>query len=90
MVSEEKNVKKQTELNQDRQDEKVEDPSSLEALFECLDEVTEKLEDGDISLEQSFGLYQRGMELLRQCNETIDMVEKRVQMLDEEGELHEF
>lgn len=83
-------MKKQTELNQDRHDEKVEEPYSLEELFECLDEVTEKLEDGDISLEQSFWLYQKGMELLKQCNETIDIVEKKVQMLDEEGELHEF
>ena len=60
---------------------------SLEELFEDLDQVVSKLEGEDISLEESFQLYQRGMEMLKECNETIDTVEK---MLDEDGETHEF
>lgn len=63
---------------------------SLEELFEDLDQVVSKLEGEDISLEESFQLYQRGMEMLKECNETIDTVEKKVQMLDEDGETHEF
>ncbi|MBU3875754.1 exodeoxyribonuclease VII small subunit [Faecalicatena sp. AGMB00832] len=63
---------------------------SLEELFENLDEVVSRLEGEDISLEESFQLYQKGMEMLKECNETIDTVEKKVQMLDEDGEVHEF
>lgn len=63
---------------------------SLEELFENLDEVVARLEGEDISLEESFQLYQKGMEMLKECNETIDTVEKKVQMLDEDGEAHEF
>ena len=33
-------------------------------------------------------VYKR--QLLKQCNETIDAVEKKVQVLDENGEVHEF
>ena len=62
---------------------KEEKQPSLEELFEGLDEV-------EITLEESFQLYQKGMNMLKQCNETIDTVEKKVQILDENGDAHEF
>lgn len=63
---------------------------SLEELFEELDMVAAKLEQGDLSLEESFQLYQDGMSKLKLCNEKIDQVEKKVLILEESGELHEF
>ena len=48
------------------------------------------MEGEDITLEESFSLYQNGMDMLRQCSETIDAVEKKVQILDEDGEEHDF
>ena len=45
---------------------------SLEESFEKLDEMLNELESPDISLEESFRVYQEGMKLLKQCNETID------------------
>ena len=59
---------------------------SLEELFAKLDQVAKELESGDTSLEESFGLYQKGMEMLKLCNEKIDTVEKKVQVLEENGE----
>ena len=59
---------------------------SLEELFAKLDQVAK----GDTSLEESFGLYQKGMEMLKLCNEKIDTVEKKVQVLEENGEIHDF
>jgi exodeoxyribonuclease VII small subunit len=63
---------------------------SLETVFEQLDEIVEKLEAEDVSLEDSFGLYHKGMDLLKLCNEKIDTIEKKMMMLDENGEEHEF
>ncbi|GCA65737.1 hypothetical protein KGMB01110_01730 [Mediterraneibacter butyricigenes] len=62
----------------------------LEELFEQLEEVTGKMEEKDTSLEESFALYQKGMELLKTCKDKIDRIEKKVQILDENGETHEF
>ena len=62
----------------------------LEKIFEQLDEVVEQLEAEDVSLEDSFGLYHKGMDLLKVCNEKIDTIEKKMMMLDENGEEHEF
>ena len=41
-------------------------------------------------LEESFRLYKQGMDMLRQCSEKIDQVEKQVLILEENGETHEF
>lgn len=63
---------------------------SLETVFEQLDEIVEQLEAEDVSLEDSFGLYHKGMDLLKVCNEKIDTIEKKMMLLDENGEEHEF
>lgn len=63
---------------------------SLEELFDNLEAVVDQLENEDVSLEESFRLYNEGMVLLKKCNETIDTVEKKVLVLDENGETHEF
>lgn len=62
----------------------------LEEVFERLDEMLNELESPDISLEESFQVYERGMKLLSRCNEIIDRVEKKVLKLNENGEVEEF
>ena len=60
---------------------------SLEENFSVLEELIGQLEAEDISLEEAFTAYSKGMNLLKQCNEQIDRVEKQVMKLNEEGEL---
>ena len=62
----------------------------LEEASEKLEETVAALEQEDISLEESFQIYKNGMELLKKCNQSIDMVEKRVLVLNEDGETNEF
>ncbi len=63
---------------------------SLDQMFAQLEEVAGKMEGEEISLEESFELYSKGMNLLKQCSQAIDEVEKKVLVLDENGETHEF
>ena len=70
--------------------EDVKEELSLEELFQKLDSIVEKMETGKPALDESFHLYQEGMELLKQCNSKIDFVEKQVLILEKNGELHEF
>lgn len=63
---------------------------SLETIFEELDGIVEQLEGENVSLEDSFNLYHKGMDLLKVCNEKIDTIEKKMMVLDENGEQHEF
>jgi exodeoxyribonuclease VII small subunit len=63
---------------------------TIEEAFENLDNILEQLEDRDITLEDSFKIYNKGMELLKYCNDKIDTVEKQMLQIDENGELNEF
>lgn len=55
---------------------------SIEEIFGCLDGIIEKLEDGSVSLEDSFAYYENGMKLVKACSEKIDRVEKRILVLN--------
>ncbi|MBQ7934303.1 MAG: exodeoxyribonuclease VII small subunit [Lachnospiraceae bacterium] len=63
---------------------------SLEENFKQLEEIMEQLESEDISLEDAFKAYSQGMHVLKECNEQIDRVEKKVLKLSQEGQLEEF
>ncbi|MBR5509466.1 MAG: exodeoxyribonuclease VII small subunit [Lachnospiraceae bacterium] len=69
---------------------KKEEDFRLEEAFETIEELLEKLGSREVSLEESFVLYQEGMNLLKKCNEKIDRVEKQMLLIDEEGQIHEF
>jgi len=69
---------------------KDEEKFHLEKAFDNIEEILKKLGDKEISLEESFVLYQKGMQLLKQCNENIDCVEKQMLEIDEEGLTREF
>lgn len=63
---------------------------NLEEMFKDLEELIGRMENEEITLEQTFDLYNNGMELLKKCNLSIDEVEKKVLVLDENGETDEF
>lgn len=63
---------------------------SLEEAFSIVEQAVCKLESSEITLEESFQVYEQGMKLLKQCDAMIDRVEKKVQVIQENGECHEF
>lgn len=54
---------------------------SIEQTFEELNQLIEKLESADTSLEESFACYEAGMKLVKACGEKIDQVEKQMIVL---------
>ncbi len=68
----------------------MEQQLTMEQNFEEIEQIIEQLEAKDVSLEDSFQLYQKGMEHIRQCNELMNQVEKKVQMLNSNGEFEDF
>lgn len=73
------------EVNEERREEKT-----LEEMLGMLDEHIKQLESEDISLEESFRVYEKGMHLIQSCNEKIDRVEKKVLELNDNGTLQEL
>ncbi len=59
----------------------------FEAAIGELETIVKKLEDGDLSLETSLQLYERGVTLSRFCHARLEDAERRVEVLNERGEL---
>ncbi|PHS68551.1 MAG: exodeoxyribonuclease VII small subunit [Methylophaga sp.] len=52
-----------------------------EAAVTELESLVERLEQGDISLEESLKLYESGVLLTRDCQDALQAAEQKVQML---------
>lgn len=62
---------------------------SFEATIGELGQIVEQLERGDLPLEQSLDLFERGMRLSKDAQARLDAAEKRVELLlgfDEVGQ----
>jgi exodeoxyribonuclease VII small subunit len=52
-----------------------------------LDTIARALEEGELPLEKSLELYERGVHLLRFCQAKLESAERRIEILNERGEL---
>ncbi|HHU63177.1 MAG TPA: exodeoxyribonuclease VII small subunit [Clostridiales bacterium] len=54
---------------------------TFEKAIEALEEIVEKMEMEDISLEESIRLFERGVRLTRYCSEKLDEAEGKITMI---------
>jgi exodeoxyribonuclease VII small subunit len=61
----------------------------FESALDELEQVVEQLESGELSLEDSLGAFEKGVGLVRLCNQKLSEAEKKIEMLvrDKEGKL---
>ena len=59
----------------------------FEAAIAELESVVKKLEEGDLPLEASLALYERGVQLSRFCHARLEAADRRIEILNERGEL---
>ncbi|MBU8907735.1 exodeoxyribonuclease VII small subunit [Desertibacillus haloalkaliphilus] len=61
---------------------------TFEQAIEQLESVVEKLEQGDVPLEEAISMFQEGMSLSKICHDKLASVEKQMdQILNEDGEI---
>ncbi len=62
---------------------------SFESSLNDLEKIVRKLEDGDLSLEESLKLFEDGVKLSRECRERLANAERRIEVLlkDSNGEI---
>ncbi|MFR4351930.1 MAG: exodeoxyribonuclease VII small subunit [Roseburia sp.] len=70
--------------------EKKDQTPTLEESFAKIEKIIEQMEGADVSLDESFRLYQQGISQLKACNGMLDQVEKKMQILNAEGALEEL
>lgn len=60
---------------------------TFEAALQELEELVSRLETGDLTLEESLSLFERGQKLMDYCNALLDQASLRVEQLTEDGEI---
>ncbi len=62
---------------------------NFEEALDELAQVVEQLDSGDLSLDDSFAAYEKGVGLAKLCNQKLNEVEKKVELLvkDKDGKL---
>lgn len=63
---------------------------TFEQAYRELEETVQKLETGNLPLEEAMTLYQRGITLAQYCNQQLDTAELRIKVLAPSGELVDF
>lgn len=68
---------------------------SFEAALDELEATVERLESGEMPLEEALELFEAGVRLSRQCNQTLSAAERRIEILiadrtEAEGETADF
>jgi exodeoxyribonuclease VII small subunit len=58
-----------------------------ESAIAELETIVKTLEEGDLALEKSLQLYERGVQLSRFCHSRLEEAEHRIEILNERGEV---
>jgi len=59
----------------------------FESALKRLEEITELMESGDVSLEASIDLYTEGLDIAKYCNKKLTEAEKKIKIIKEKGGL---
>jgi exodeoxyribonuclease VII small subunit len=59
----------------------------FETAIAELEKIVKQLEDGDLALDTSLALFERGVELSRYCHDQLGAAQRRIEILTERGAL---
>lgn len=59
--------------------------ASFESALEELEQLVERLESGDLPLDEALADFERGVKLTRECQQKLASAEQKVKVLMEEG-----
>ncbi|MGE8204468.1 exodeoxyribonuclease VII small subunit [Heyndrickxia sp. NPDC080065] len=63
------------------------DKLSFEEAMEKLEGIVQRLEEGDVPLEEALNIYKKGMELSKLCHEKLKTVEEQLtKVITDNGE----
>lgn len=62
------------------------DKTRFEEALKRLEGVVERLEEGEIPLEEALKLFEEGVKLSRLCHQKLDEAEKRIELVTRDGE----
>ena len=63
---------------------------SFESQLAELEQIVEKLEDGELTLEESLAQFEKGVKLTKACQKTLDTAQQKVEVLTKDNQLSDL
>lgn len=63
---------------------------TLEERFAHLEQIVARMENADVSLDETFELYKKGLDEVKSANDMVQGMEKAMLVLNSDGQLEEF
>lgn len=63
---------------------------TFEERFAHLEQIVARMEDADVSLDEAFELYKKGLDEVKSANDMVQGMEKAMLVLNSDGQLEEF
>lgn len=63
---------------------------TIEESLTKLDQIAAQMESPEVTLEDSFGLYEQGMKLIKSATKRIEDVQRKVEKLEDDGSVSDF
>ena len=60
-----------------------ENKKSVEESFNEIESIIAEMQKEDVTLDRSFELYNKGLTLIKECNEKLDSMEKQIKIIEE-------
>ncbi len=73
-------------MSQDESAREARDERSFEECLQALEKVVERIESGELNLEESLGTFEEGVRLVQSCNHKLGEVERRIEVLTKDSE----
>jgi exodeoxyribonuclease VII small subunit len=61
----------------------------FESAIAELEKIVKQLEEGDLALDASLALFERGVALSRYCQDQLGKAERRIELLTERGQVRD-
>ena len=73
-------------MSQDESAREARDERSFEECLQALEKVVERIESGELNLEESLGTFEEVVRLVQSCNHKLGEVERRIEVLTKDSE----
>ena len=73
-------------MSQQDKTEETEEEKSFEECLQALEKVVERIESGELNLEESLSTFEEGVGLVQSCNRKLSEVERRIEVLTKDSE----
>jgi exodeoxyribonuclease VII small subunit len=73
-----------------KKNDEINDTINFEDALRELEEIVKKMENGDLTLDESLTLFEQGITLTRMCSSKLEHAKQKIEILVKQNKIEEF